>query len=146
MHDKRWLSPSNAWAIISYAEILGGEMMTSLTIGSISVRPGSKARTILGSIRSPSGSTAGIPCIVANGVEEGPTLVVSGGNPRQRDCRDSRDHRAHARVGSAADAWRVDRHPCRQSAGLLIKPPTSLRRMGETWHRAFIGTQILKGR
>jgi predicted deacylase len=52
--------------------------MKALTIGSLSVAPGSKSRMVLGSVHLPSGITTGIPCIVANGVEEGPTLVISG--------------------------------------------------------------------
>ena len=52
--------------------------MKALTIGSASTAPGSKSRMVLGSVHLPSGITTGIPCIVVNGVEEGPTLVVSG--------------------------------------------------------------------
>ena len=52
--------------------------MKALTVGSSSTAPGSKSRTVLGSVHLPSGIATGIPCIVANGVEEGPTLVVSG--------------------------------------------------------------------
>src|SRR5580658_10464433 len=52
--------------------------MKALKIGSIDVPPGTVARTMLGSIRRPSGATMGIPCIVAHGSAEGPTLVVVG--------------------------------------------------------------------
>ncbi|MBK5124994.1 succinylglutamate desuccinylase/aspartoacylase family protein [Burkholderia sp. R-69980] len=52
--------------------------MQPLTIGEINVEPGKKHRTTLGTIRNPSGSEFGIPCLVAHGVEEGPTLVLSG--------------------------------------------------------------------
>lgn len=52
--------------------------MKALTVGSSSTAPGSKSRMVLGSVHLPSGIATGIPCIVANGVEEGPTLVVSG--------------------------------------------------------------------
>lgn len=52
--------------------------MKAITIGSSVTAPGSKSKTVLGTIRRPSGATAGIPCMVANGVEDGPTLVLSG--------------------------------------------------------------------
>jgi uncharacterized protein len=52
--------------------------MKALTIGSSSVAAGSKTRMVLGSVRLPSGVAIGIPCVVANGIEAGPTLVVSG--------------------------------------------------------------------
>ncbi len=53
--------------------------MKALSIGSSLVEPGRKGRTLLGSLRLPSGLTTGIPCMMAHGVEEGPTLVISGG-------------------------------------------------------------------
>lgn len=52
--------------------------MTPLRIGSTEIQPGTEGRTVLGSLRYPSGATIGIPCMVAHGAEEGPTLVVSG--------------------------------------------------------------------
>ena len=52
--------------------------MKALAIGSSVTDPGTKSKTILGALHLPSGLCAGIPCIVANGAEEGPTLVLSG--------------------------------------------------------------------
>jgi len=52
--------------------------MKPLTVGSLVAEPGSKSKTTLGSVGLPSGLSAGIPCMVAHGVEDGPTLVVSG--------------------------------------------------------------------
>jgi predicted deacylase len=52
--------------------------MKPLTVGSWVTAPGSKSRTVLGAVRLPSGLSVGIPCMVANGVEDGPTLVLSG--------------------------------------------------------------------
>ena len=52
--------------------------MKALKIGSFETLPGAKGRTVLGSVHLPSGLQAGIPCMTANGVEEGPTLVISG--------------------------------------------------------------------
>lgn len=52
--------------------------MTPLKIGSTQIQPGTVGRTVLGSLRYPSGATIGIPCMVARGAHDGPTLVVSG--------------------------------------------------------------------
>ena len=52
--------------------------MTPLKIGTTETRPGTKGRTLLGALRSPSGATTGIPCMVARGAQDGPTLVVTG--------------------------------------------------------------------
>lgn len=52
--------------------------MTPLKIGSTEIKSGAKGRALLGSLRYSSGATVGIPCMVAHGTAEGPTLVVSG--------------------------------------------------------------------
>ncbi|NPT44836.1 hypothetical protein GNZ12_26665 [Paraburkholderia sp. 1N] len=52
--------------------------MKTLKIGEVKAEPGTKHRTELGTIRNPSGSKFSIPCLFAHGVEEGPTLVLSG--------------------------------------------------------------------
>jgi uncharacterized protein len=53
--------------------------MKSLSIGYSKTDPGELNRIMLGPISSPSGSKMEIPCIIANGTEQGPTLVISGG-------------------------------------------------------------------
>lgn len=50
-----------------------------LQIGSISLRRGQKAAGSLGVAQRGDGSSVGLPVLAALGVEEGPTLVVSGG-------------------------------------------------------------------
>ena len=52
--------------------------MKSLKIGTSDIAQGTKGRASLGSLRHPTGDAFGIPCIVAHGVQDGPTLVVSG--------------------------------------------------------------------
>ncbi|NEI72163.1 hypothetical protein GR212_21485 [Rhizobium lusitanum] len=52
--------------------------MKPIKIGEINAEPGKKCRTSLGAIRTPSGSELSIPCMIARGVEDGPTLVLSG--------------------------------------------------------------------
>ena len=52
--------------------------MKSLAIGDSVTTPGTKGRAFLGPIRLPSGTAVSIPCMIANGAEDGPTLVLSG--------------------------------------------------------------------
>lgn len=52
--------------------------MAALVVGESKTPPGTLNRTLLGAVKLPSGTKIEIPCIVANGAEPGPTLVISG--------------------------------------------------------------------
>ena len=118
--------------------------MKALTVGPSVTDPGAKSKTVLGAVHLPSGLSVGIPCIVANGAEDGPTLVLSGathGNEiagtgaiiEVMRTLDPKQMRGAVIAFQSPIRWR------------LIKAPMSLRKMDATWHRAFTGEQIRAG-
>ncbi len=50
--------------------------MPTLEVAELSVKPGEKVKGYLGHVTMGNGSAAGIPVLIANGVDDGPTLLV----------------------------------------------------------------------
>src|SRR3954465_7327725 len=53
--------------------------VTTFELGDWDVAPGTKAHRTIGEVRLSTGTRVGVPCMVVNGAQDGPVVIVAGG-------------------------------------------------------------------